>query len=415
MPKEVIYASDIQPFTSIAEALNGTSQFCIATPDIRVDGIPTPDSKDYLKIIAQSANGAMVTSPDIYVRPLPTRPYTKSFVIAWTSARGAKKSYYIMKLFNTAGITDKGKHKLIILPSNDGGSYGEDDLRLMTFDSQVCMIMNILFISKILKINLSGYRDLTDNNKFFAKFCVDVINAVSKLADTQVGAEDFKLSKDYIASFTTPGIYRVIDKKTVLVKELGKPKSAIKSIWDIFYDLYQNLDLESRLPQWAPVIKANSGALPSFRWLDTLDKRTNSRVKKYDSRIEVQLKLMEGDKGYNPKIKEYFITKYAYEAKKSPDLITATLMPKLWGSDVSDPNRTRGARQRGCIFLTVQAEYKFYSTGNPTVAWHADQLAISEDKSGGAQEYDDAMAFFSDDGEAGGEHQFNDADGENPI
>ena len=417
MPKDVIYAADIQPFKSIVEALNGTGQFCFATPDIRVDGIPPPDPKRYLEITAQSSNGAMVIAPEIWVRALPNRPFTKSFVIAWTSSRGTKKSYYIMKLYNSATITDKGKHKLIILPSNEGGQPGPDDLALMTFDSQASMIMNILFIAKILKINLGSYRDLTDNKKFLAKFQTDVINAVSKLADTQLGPEDFKISAEYVATFTNPGIYRNIDKRTVLIKELGKPKSQIKSIWDSFYEIYSNLDLENKLTQWTQVIKANSGALPSFRWLDTLNKKTNSRSKNFDTRIEIQLKLLEGDKGYNPKIKDFYVTKFANNPKKAAEMLTATMVPTLWGSDVNDPNRTKGARQLGCIFLVPQLEYKFYSSGSPSVGWHADQLAIREDKSGDKADYDDAMAFFSDHGEDDqrGDNQFNDVTDENPV
>lgn len=415
MPKEVIYAADIQPFKSIIGALNGSEQFCIATPDIKVDGIPSVDPKRYLEITAPSQNGAMVIAPEIWVRPLPNRPFTKSFVIAWTSGRGVKKSYYIMKLFNSGTITDKGKHKLIILPSNEGGSPGSDDSALMMFDSQVTMIMNILFIAKLLRINLGTYRDLTDNKKFFAKFQSDVISVVSKLADTQLGPEDFKISADYVNTFTTPGIYRVMDKKTVLIKEIGKPKSQIKSIWDSFYEIYSNLDLENKLPGWTQVIKANSGALPSFRWLDTLNKKSNTRSKNFDTRIEIQLKLLEGDKGYNPRIKDMFVTKFTNNPKKSAELLTATQVPTLWGSDVSDPNRTKGARQLGCIFLNPQIEYKFYSSGNPTVGWRADQLAIREDNSGSKADYDDAMAFFSDTPEDDGDKQFNDVDGESPI
>lgn len=413
MPAEVIYAADIQPFKSIVEALNGTGQFCIAIPDYKVDGIPAVDPKRYLEIIAPSQNGAMVQAPEIWVRPLPTRPFTRQYAIAWTTQRGVKKNYFIMKLFNTTQIADKNRHRFIILPSNPEGASAPDDANLLVFDSQLAMIMNVLFIAKILKINLGTYRDLTDNTKFFAKFAAECLAAISKLADTQLGPEDFKIPKDYLASFTIPPIYRSMNKQVAMVKEIGKPKSQIKTLWDCFYDIYTNLDLESRLPQWSQVIKPNSGAMPSFRWLDTLNKKTNARSKNFDSRIEIQLKLAEGDKGYNPRIKDYFVTKFANGAKKAPELMTPHNLPMLWGSDNTDPNRTKGAAHTGCIFLTLQLEYKFYSSGNPTTGWRADQLALQPISGGGGNTYDDAMAFFDDDGD--NDNQYNAVTEENPI
>lgn len=417
MSKEVIYVGDIIPSKSIIGTLDGSEMFCVATPYFDVPGVRKPDPKKFLEQRSASKYGVMLAPAEIYVRSMPSRPFTSRFSIGWTKARGVKKSYFFMKLYEVNTIPDKFKHKLIITPE---GQYTDDDAKLCIFDYQMAMIMDILFVSKIVGIDLSTYKDLKDNSKFFAKFCADILTALNKLLDksSQIGKEDFKLPKSYIDSFVNTPTFMSRDKKYFPIEQLGKPKSEIKSLWSIFYDLYSSNDLESKFTTWKSVIKSNATAIPSFRFIDIINKQSQAHEKRFDARLSIIQKLDPDNKNFNANIKDFLITQRCLGPKKF-EPITQHNFATLWGSTEENPALTKGVVQTGCVFLIPQLEFKYYNSGNPTLEWRVEQLAVKKTSGGGgANGYDDAAAFVDDDDNdnGGGDAaaQFND-DAEIPI
>lgn len=420
MSKEVVYAGDIVPSKSIIGTLDGSEMFCIATPYFQVDGIKKVDLKSFLEIQKKgdSKFGVMLNQVDLYVKTMQSRPFTNRFSIGWTKGRGIKKGYYFMKLYETDTIRDKFKHKLVVAPD---GAADENDPKLCTFDYQMTMIMDILLLSKILSINLSTYKDLKDNSKFFDKFEVDVNASINKLlgkGQQLSKEEEFKVAKAYAESFVNTPTFMSRDKKYFAIAQLGKPKTVIETIWSKFYDIFSSTDLESKLNSWKQVIAANSNAIPAFRFIDIVNKTTQAHERRFDGRLTVIQQMSESDKGYNSRIPDFLLTQRCLGPKKF-EYMTPNNLPTLWGSTNENPKLTTGASQSGCIFMIPQLEFKYYKSGNPTIEWRAEQLAIKKTSAGsGSAGYDDAAAFVDDEDEeqGGGEQaaQFNDAD-EIPI
>lgn len=420
MSKEVIYTGDFVPAKSIIGLLDGSEMFCIANPYFFVEGVRKPDLKQYLEPCSTSKFGVMLKTADIYVRLTPTRPFTNRFSIGWTKGKGIKKDYFFMKLYEINSIPEKFKHKLIITPKS---TFTEDDAKLCTFDYQNTVVMDVLLIAKILNIDLSTYKDLKDNTKFFAKFCVDINAAVNKLlgkGNKLQPDEEVKVDKFYIDTFTNPPTFLSKDKKLIPIRELGKPKSIIKTLWDSFYDVYSSMDLESKLATFKAIIKANSFALPTFRFIDVVNKSSSVHERRFDSRLSIIQKLDQDNKNYNANIKDFLITQRCLGPKKF-EQITQHNFATLWGSTEEQPDLTKGCTQTGCIFIIPQLEFKYYTQGNPTVEWRVEQLACKRAMNGGnaGGAFDDAAAFVDDEDEApaagGGEAtQFNEGD-EIPI
>lgn len=408
MPREVVYSSDIQNAQSILDILNGSAMFHIANPWFKVDGVKPVDLNSFLKPVSESKYGVILSSAQIYVKVMPTRPFTSQFTIAWTKARGVKKDYYVMKPYEIDTVGNNVRQKIIISPR---GEFTEDDAKLVQFDNQMAMMMDIIFIAKILDINLSTYSDLRDNTKFFGKFIADITNAFNKVldSDSQLAKDDIKLKKAYVDSFINPPTYMSKDKKHIPVEQLGKPKTQIESIWKLFYDIYSNCDLESKFPKWKGIISENSTAMPSIRFVDVVNKTTSAHEKRFDTRITLMLKLNEGDQGFNPKIKDFMLTQRLNQQKKFEYLTTQNIH-SLWGGTLEDPKASKGCTQTGCIFLIPQLNFQFFKTGRPTIEWRVEQIAVNKAVSALTGGYDDAMAFMDDqvvDECVSNENQFN--------
>lgn len=428
MSKEIIYCGDIINATNIIDLLDGSSMFLVASPYFKISGVKPIELKSFLEPCYDSKYGVILSAAPLYIKTMSTRPFTSKFTIGWTKGRNIKKEYYVMKPYETDNICDNVRVKLITTPR---GEYTEDDAKLCTLDYQLSMVMDILFIAKILDINLATYADLKDNSKFFARFIADMIKSINRLLpeDQHISADDLKLKKSYADSFVTPPTYMSRDKKYFPIEQLGKPKSNIESIWNLFYEAYSGCDLAHNFPKWKSIISENATAMPAFRFIDLVNKSTNAHEKRFDGRITLIMKLTEADKGYNPKIKDFLITQQCNAQTKKFDVLTPQTLPQVWGSSAADPKLTKGCGQIGCIFLVPQLEFKYFKQGRPTIEWRVEQLAIkkmSPSMSGGNN---DAMGFITgdDDGEGGdgdgeggdGEqtmaNQYNDGASELPI
>lgn len=422
MSKEVIYAGDIVNAKSIVGLLDGTEMFCIPSPYYTVEGIKRPDLSTYLTIQSKSKFGAYMSMIYVHARLVPTRPFTSRFVIPWSKARGEKKSYYILKLYDTNTINQKFKHKLIITPN----PIEKEDDKLAILDYQLCMLMDVLLLSKILNINIGSknYQKQYDNTKFFTQFVKDMTTAINKLIsdpESKVTVEQLMPTQEYIDTFNDPPIFMTRDKNVFPIAQLGKPKSKISSVWDKFYDLYSNTDLSYKLEAWKSIISAFTCAKPTIRYKDIIKKGTNEHIKRFDSKITFCQQLSENDPGYNPKIKSTIVTQRCI-AKKTYESITPSNFPTIWGSSASDPNETKSTRQSGCIFLVPALEFKFYKQTNPTIEWRAEQVVLNQDVGKNIATYDDADAFIDEmDGdekitdENEGVHQFHENDDDIPL
>ena len=401
---DIVYALDITLSDSIIGYLNGSSMICIATPYFTVPGVAKADPKKFLEFKTSNQYGVTLEYPEMYVKPLPTRPFTKNFMIAWAEGRSIKKTYYIRKLYETEALLSKFRHQLIVTPADATKDHvNDEDMKLVKLDNQLCMVMDALFIAKLFRIDLSTYSDLTDNVKFYVKLCTDVMSAINSHvdADSRITKDDFKISKDYIAMFSEPAIYIDRDKKSLPLKELGKPKTLIPTLWSKIYEICSSLDLHSKFKQWSILIKANSDAVPTFKFLDKLNESTNAHDKIYTSRIDFYQVLTEADKGYNPRVKPAFCTQRCIGPNKFEPLKPAQFV-ELWGATIDNPKASNRAAYSGCIFLKPQLDFKFYGQGTPSVSWKAVQLVLKRNLSGGAAvENADAAGFFEgeDDGQ----------------
>lgn len=416
MSKELVYVGDIVPSKSIIGMLNGTEMFCIANPYFQVDNIKRPDLKQFLEQSSSSKYGTFLSKVEIHVKTMPTRPFTSRFAIAWANARGAKKQYYIKRLYELDTISTKEKLKFLIGPN---GGPSETDKKLCALDYQLTFVMDILLLAKILDINLSTYADLTDNSQFFAKFCLEMMNSINKHLDkdSQLTKDDLKVKKSYIDSFINTPIFMSRDKKYFAIEQLGKPKTTITSIWKLFYEIYSNQDLASKFPKWKNIISANSAAMPTFRFVDYLNPKTNNHESRFDCRITIVQRLPDDNPNHNAKLPKFLFTQRCTGPNKF-EPITPNNLPLLWGSTGDNPQLTGGVVQTGCIFLVPQLDFKYYATGNPTIDWRAEQLALKKESAAGSSGYDDAAAFMDDENDDNGgdqsAEQFND-NGEVPI
>lgn len=408
---DIVYSADIALSDSVLSYLDGTAMFCIATPYFTVPGVNKPDQKKYLEFKTQNQYGSMLESPTLWVKPSSSRPFTDKFMIAWARGRSTKKAYYIHKLYEPELLLNKFKHQLLVAPDGDAG---DEDNNLLKLDNQLCMVMDVLLIAKLFRIDLSTYSDLKDNTKFYVKFCTDIMNTINSHvdADSKITKDDFKISKDYINMFMDLPVYLNRDRKVLPLKELGKPKSLIPTLWSKIYDICTSLDLGNKFGQWSAVIKANAGAVPLIKHIDRLNKATNTHDKLFSAKIEFYHVLKETDKGFNPRVKPGFCTQRMIAPGKFEPIKPAQLCD-LWGSTVDNPKATNGSTNSGCIFLKPQIDFKFYGQGNPAVNWKAEQIVLKRSLSGGSTtENADAAAFFEAEEAAdeGDVQQFNDGD-----
>lgn len=397
MSKEIVYTGDIIVAQSIIGLLDGSEMFCIQNPYFNVPGIQKIELASFLTVASTTKYGTILKTPHIYVKLVASRPFTNRFSIGWTARRGQKKDYYIHRLYEVEAISTKYNHKLIFSPS---GEMDENDKKLCVMDTQFTMAMDVLLIAKILNIDLSTYKDLKDNTKFFAKFCFDINKALNDLlGSSKLSPEDeIKISKDYINGFTTPLLYMSKDKRYFAIKDAGKPKSRIDTIWNKFYETISSNGIDSMLSKWKCVINDNSSAVPSIRLVDYLKPNATERTKLFDGRIAVYQKLDSSNKNFNPKIKDFLYAQRCLGPKKF-EYITEHNFATIWGATEDDPGMTKGCVQSGCIFMCPQLDFKYYKAGTPGTQWRVEQFAtkIALGGGNGGADNEDVGAFMSSD------------------
>ena len=150
--KEVIYAGDITPAKSLIGLLDGTEMFCVENPWFVVPGMRPIDKKTYMELKPSKASfGVMLSPVYLLVRTMDRKPFNSKFVIGYTNARGERKNYFVMKEYDISKIRENVRHKLIVSP---GADKQISDENLIKLDQQLCMVMDVLLIAKIMDMDM---------------------------------------------------------------------------------------------------------------------------------------------------------------------------------------------------------------------------------------------------------------------
>lgn len=413
--KEVIYAGELIPAKSLIGLLDGTEMFCVENPWFSVPGMRPIDKKTYMELKPSKANfGVMLSPVYLLVRTMDRKPFNSKFVIGYTNARGERKNYFVMKEYDISKIRENVRHKLIVSPGTEKQLADENLIKL---DQQLCMVMDVLLIAKIMDMDMKAYAGMHDNKQFFHKF-VDDVN--DKMRKTTSSSDQLTVADDtYINMFDNPPYY-YMDPRSKELKPMfelgGRPKSSVVRLMTSFSDACATSGYEEFIDQQKrSLLVQNAFAIPSIRMLDFV-KNQEHKVR-YDSRLTFCIKLGEKDKGYNPNFKDFLVTQKALGGGKYQP-VTPEILSTFWGGSLSDPTdkSSSGATQSGCLFLVPQLSFKFYKQGNPTVDWRVEKIAVKRINSQLGVNYTDGDEFAGDDEEdagdgSGGDNQFDNGEG----
>ena len=397
MTKQFIYATDIKVPTSVISLLDGSAQFCFENPYFPVPGMTKPDKKTFLEVRGTSSKfGVMLNQPYILYKGT-NGVFTKYYAIGYTetSNTGTKiekkpKEYYIIKPFDVE-LGKGNRHKLIVTPPR-GEIFPEDEI-LIKLDYQFSMTMDVLCISKILDINLSKYAG--KNNEAFYREFIDDINAILK----EKGAKKLmEYDEVFVKSFDNPPVFGKSTRgDTIPIYDLeNNTEPAFNTLFMSFYDSVTQI--KSKMKGWEKVLqRPNCASFPSFKYID-FEKHNDDEtehIKLFDTRLIFIIQLSPSDPGYNAKFPSSLVTRQQVSRTKIDKMTKATL-PALWGGAMSDDDKTRGATQKGCLYIVPNPTYRYYEKGNPTIDWRVEKVATQRVMSSSTTDYDEGCDFIDE-------------------
>ena len=399
MSKQFIYATDIKLPKSLIGLLDGSEQFCFENPYFNVAGMIKPDKKSFLEVKGMNSKYGVMLNQNYILFKGANNVFTKYYAIGYTETvnTGTRidkrpKEYYIMRPFDVTDLSKSNKYKLIVSPAK--GEVLKEDTILLKLDYQFSMVMDVLCISKILDIDLSKYSGM-NNEKFYELYIKD-INAILKDKGSKKLMER---AETLVASFDDPPIFgKSARNETIPIYDLeNSTEPAFNTLFMNFYDSV--IPIKSKLKGWEKVLqRANCAAFPSIRYMDFEKKDSEDEtehVKRFDSRLTFIIQLSPSDKGYNPKFPEGLVTRQQVNRTKI-DKMTKTTLPKLWGGAMSDDDKTRGATQKGCLYIVPQPIYRYYEKGCPTIEWRVEKVATQRVQTTAMSDYDEGCDFLGD-------------------
>lgn len=399
MSKQFIYATDIKLPKSLIGLLDGSEQFCFENPYFNVAGMSRPDKKSFLEVKGTNSKFGVMLNQIYILFKGANNVFTKYYAIGYTETvnTGTRidkrpKEYFIMRPFDVTDLSQTNKYKLIVSPAK--GEILNEDTILLKLDYQFSMVMDVLCISKILDIDLSKYSGM--NNEHFYKSYINDINSILK----EKGAKKFmEFDEVLVASFDDPPIFgKSTRNDTIPIYDLeNSTEPAFDTLFMSFYNSVSQI--KSKLKGWEKVLqRANCAAFPSIRYMDFEKKGSDDEtehVKRFDSRLTFIIQLSPSDKGYNPKFPESLITRQQVSRTKIDKMTKATL-PKLWGGAMSDEDKTRGATQKGCLYIVPQPIYRYYEKGCPTIDWRVEKVATQRVQTVALSDYDEGCDFLGE-------------------
>lgn len=403
--KITVYASEIATPKSIISLFDGSEQFCIENPWFDVPGMRKIDRKEYVIRRPSSNNnrGIYYTSPKLLIKT-PTGVFTNNFVIGYGKNK-VKKQYKIGSLFdaNQSKITSRYNHKLSVGPASFN-QIDVEETNLIKLEYALNMALEVLLLSIITNVDLSKFKGMHDNKIFYDAFTKEVTRLVRLIHNTL--ETEFTIDDKLVESFNTiPLIYHQ-NTKVFLVSELGKPKTQIKPLMLKFVEWCMDEDITRIFKQHTDIIKENSTFIPIIARRDYCKKNSTEHKEIYEMKLMFNVKLQQGDKGFNPNFKDFVYTKQML-TEKNQVILNADLFAQLWGATYNDPASANGAKHEGMIFIYPQIEYSFYNNGNLSIKWKVDKLILKKMANKPAQEYDECNEFMCGSDNGSEEEYFN--------
>ena len=383
MSKLVIYASNIKVPSSVLGLLDGSEMFYLTNPYFHADGAKPTDPKTFMNLM-KTKTGSVLNGVYILAKD-ENRPFTSNYVIAYADRKGAKKSFYIPKPYETSKIAEKTKHKLQINPIAPFDTKS-CDYKLATLDYQFCAAMDVLLVAAAFEINLAQFAGKHDNVEFYTSFC-EAINASIKTKQPKC-KEIFAIEPLFIQSLSKiPYIISKNKKKTIQMNP-EEPKSKISTLFMKLYEFCDENDVIRMMGNWKSVFVGSGYALPAF---------VKTGYHKQDETWinMISTKLVFNIKSNAPDAKNFYVTSKQIEKGKSKEFELEDLVD-LWGATVQDMNASKGLKQEGCIFIVPRISFGFYSVGNPTIEWRADKVVIKHSVKVSSNNYEDADEFVDD-------------------
>lgn len=400
MSKQFIYATDIKLPKSLIGLLDGSEQFCFENPYFNVAGMSKPDKKSFLEVKGTNSKFGVMLNQIYILFKGANNVFTKYYAIGYTETinTGSRidkkpKEYYVMRPFDVTDLSKSNKYKLIVSPAK--GEVLTEDTVLLKLDYQFSMVMDVLCISKILDIDLSKYSGM--NNEKFYKAYINDINAILKDKGSK---KQMEYDEILVASFDDPPIFgKSARNETIPIYDLeNSTEPAFNTLFMNFYDAV--IPIKSKLRGWEKVLqRANCAAFPSIRYMSFEKKGSEDEevkcIKRFDSRLTFIIQLSSSDPGYNSKFPEGLVTRQQVSRTKI-DKLTKTTLPKLWGGAMSDDDKTRGATQKGCLYIVPQPIYRYYEKGCPTIDWRVEKVATQRVQTTVMSDYDEGCDFLGE-------------------
>ena len=396
--KQTVYASELKPFTSVIGLFDGSEEFAIDNPFFQLPGCKQCDPKAWLNAIPDSKGGLFLNGPRL-LKKNANKVFSAIFVIGWTSVvqnQKLKKEYRIHA--PVAQETLKRKQKLMVSPGSM--EIGEDDAKLILFEWQLTLAMDVMVVAKVLNINLNKYKGMS-NEQFYHAYISDINTELKKLkAQTMI-----EYDEELVKSWTQPPIASKSKRKDdIFIYDITNPQDpAIEPLMSSFYESITSI--RGKVPTFEPKgiervwSRPNCFAIPSFKYKTYMNKQDPDAglQQVFDGRLTFISLVPKTDKEYNPKFPENLCTiKQVSRTQKVK--LTKEILPELWGATTYNPNpeRHESAKHAGCIFLSPSLNFSFHEKGSPGLDWRVDTYALSRVVTSEAEEVGDAGDFMDE-------------------
>lgn len=406
MPTLILYAGEIKPAKSVLGMFNGSESFVISNRFFQTESMYDPNKDDITKR-KENDSGFRLSSPHIYWKDPKTGAFVKGCCIAWNEKEHERKKYYAMKPSAQAWAGkcwDKQIMKVLISPNDKDNKIQNSEKNLLLIDYQFSIGMQVLLFANVFGIDLSKYGSgEMANDAFFAKFAEDIDGVCKDLGVSP--KEPLIFEEAMIKSFTNAPYFGKHQKIYVPAESQGEDEPimpAFKTIWDSVADSYKSQlskkPLKSKCPPALTKILADPTYLPcpNFKLTIGPNKKEDGKWKNFfDAKLRFTIKFPEKDANFNPNITMY--SRYQV-SKDKIDPINRKFMARLWGGkeNAPYPKDKIGALHEGFIFMRPNIDFQYYATGQPTITWAVDKIAIKDIKISTVEYADGNDCFQSD-------------------
>lgn len=413
---EIVSVSEIEPFSNIISAFDGSAQFCIENPYFTVAGF-NPANTDVNKFMGQHINPdgqasmfKFMNSPNLLFKSSGKgKTHHKNYVIHYTDQQNPKV-YRISKPYkpNKADFINKTKVKIQISPGerDSESEYKHEDKILATFDYQIAFCLDILAVAHVLKINLKSIAS-HDDNEFMTNLSKAIKDIIRPLVQNSPKKGKFKsdefeelvIDSKYIESFTkTPYRKRLDRDNSCWISEddfRENPNRDEESFIGIIQFVNTLFDLtgDSRgikknfaSTDVAEYFKTNECFMPTCLYTIYTSKTGEKRVAlNMDATIYQDVGAQKS---------RWRITQITKLGKGGHTQYREGIKPQevanLWGGDWSESPSS--VRHIGVITMYPELNIAFYQYGRPKTAWRIMRFTMQRAPKATAPTFED---FFT--------------------